>query len=365
MGELFQKSRRSVVKSVHGLFGGKVLEVGETYPVSYYLEDPLIFGAIQNKANWIISSGFDFVSMTDNQKNVAKRALWAMKIGFTHKIYNWTRTNLLWGDVYVEVDAPKQDFYVLDTDTITAEYDMKGKPIRFVQEVNGKRVVLSPDKVLHFTSNVVGSELKGISPLEPIKDVVKYKKTVEEYTQEFFRRNATPRLHIIIEGTSKTQKQIEEVSKELEKLSPHGDVVTTSDITIKPIGSNFVDMQFAKLLEYYQRQALFALNMYPILLGIPEGSNKASAEVQLKAFAYHIRAKQAEVEFFVNTMLFPKLFGENNDVLVKFREVNTDELLKKATVRLYDGRAYSQLVKLGILTPEEAKQKFIEEVEKQ
>ena len=362
--ELLTKSRRSVVKSTYSSLGGVVSETGDKYPLDYYLEDPLVFGAIQNKANWIISAGFDFISLSGNQNEVKSRAMWALQKGFTHKLYNWVRSNLLWADVYVEIDPPRQDFYVLDTDTITAEYDEKGRPIRYIQEANGKRVVLSPEKVIHFTSNVIGSELKGISPLTSIKDVVKYKKTVEEYTQEFFRRNATPRMHIKVAKEGKTDEQLKDLSEELEKLSPHGDIITTDDIEIKPVGSNIVDIQFGNYLEYLQRQETFALNMYPILLGMPEGSNKASSEVQLKAFAYHVKAKQAEVEFFVNTMLFPKLFGDDNDVLIKFREVNTDDLLKKATVKLYLGRAYSQLAKTGVLSPEQAQQMFLEEVDK-
>lgn len=356
------KSRKSVVVGgAYAKYYGDYPPLGVREAVSLFKQDPVIFGAINRLADWISATGYEFYiegGRTSGERKLRKVEEWANRIKFKSKIRNLALTHLLFDDVFVEISPKNKDFYVLDTETVRIVYDEKGRVIKYIQEVDGKKVEIPPSRIAHFKMNTAGSELRGLSPLVPLYRILKDKELTERYTEEFFRKHATPRLIYKMPETW-SDEQMKTFIQLLRTLSPHADIVVPNGVDVEKVGSAISDMQFRQWLEYLREQILIAMGLYPILLGLPEGSNRANSNIQFLAFKLRVRAVQNEIEAFINTELLPKIFPGWN-VKFRFKEIDLDEKARKAEIFFRVSRGIANLVKFGVLTPEEAKKKLEE-----
>ena len=354
----FTKDRTSHVNG----FSGKEIAVGLNYEskeaIDFFKQDPVIFGACSNIANWVSSSEKTFVYKgRSSGKNVLKSVNeWAKDIMFNSKIRNWVLTHSIFDDVFIEVDEDNKDFYILDSETIEIRYDEKGRILSYEQNVNGQVVPLSPDKIIHFKMNSAGSEMLGISSLVPLNNVIKSKEISEEYTNAFFYRHATPRIIYKVPETW-PDEQVTAFTNLIARNNPHGDFAIPKDVDVQVVGSPITDMQFEQWLKYLREQILVAMGLFPILIGLPEGSNKANSGIQFDAFRLRIRAIQNEIEDCINTQLLPRLFKDKN-LEFKFKSISFQEQKQKADIIHTLATSYEKLINCGMLTPEEAKKRY-------
>jgi hypothetical protein len=359
-----RKERRSEVYNAwDGAFGeGIARESREA--INFFKDDPVIFGACQSRANWVSATDlkFEFAGARGTGKTkLAQMNAWAQKIKFRSKLRNIALTHILFDDVFLELDFKLKDFHILDSETVKIKYNRHGVVTHYEQQVNGRRITLPPEKIVHFKMNTAGSEMLGISPMVPLYKVIKSKRITEEYTNMFFRRHATPRLVYTFPEVW-SDKQMKRFLATLKHTTPHADLIVPSGVEVKVVGSVMSDMQFEKWLEYQRNEILIAMGLFPILLGLPEGSNKANSSIQFDAFRLSIRADQNELETVFNTEIFPALHG-TTDVIMKFKGLSLAEYAKKADILRTMSFAFGNLVDKGIYSANDAKIKFDDLVE--
>ena len=239
---------------------------------------------------------------------------------------------------------------------MSIETDQKGEVLYYIQRVNGKQIKIMPENMIHFNMNTLGTEVFGISAIVPLKRVISSKRLTEEYTNRFFIKNATPKvIYNVPDEWNQERKKL--FGKQLAGLKPHSDIIVSDKVEAKVIGSPMTDMLFKEWLTYRREEILVAMGLFPILLGLPEGSNKSNSQVQFASFRLGVKAKQNALVNLINTRLLPALFG-SSDLAYRYTGLSLEEYKLRADITHQLSRAYGNLVKQLILTPEEAKTRF-------
>lgn len=284
--------------------------------IAYAQSDPIISAGVQVTVD-NICTGYSFKAKEDsdeamNQKEEAEKLFYADN--FLEKTKNIAKSLVILANGYQEkriwIDQGKTNFKtdIIDTPSMKLKKNDKGELIGYAQEIEGtEKVQLGVDDVVHYTANVFGSSLEGQSLISAVLYSSALKKFIEKYNGDVFA-NFKPRgIWTFPEemGDEEYDQNVKEIVDN--KTKSH------KDIFLKGEGIKFTsfdaqkDMDFKNALSEARLEIIVGMLVPPIMLGIPEGSNKASADVELQAFDRRISALQKSIQYKVDTEILKPL----------------------------------------------------------
>lgn len=282
-----------------------------------YETDPVIFSAINMIVNKTIGQGYDVDST--NKQGKAKLLNKLKDLGFELLLPNLVRNILIYGDAFLELvyngSDSVEELHVLETREMEIKQNLHGEVTGYTQKHAGKDDVdFLLDEVVHYRNVAVGGRAWGFSTFKTLLTTVATKKFAETQNRTRFQNNS-PRMVWIAKDASDDQiKQLITYLK-LAKGSPHKDIVVEGDIDFRPLNTQSDDN--IPLLEYQRTQILMALQIPPIVMGLPDNSNRSNSEVQVRTFDANVHALQVVVTDATTRFLFKLLGFETSSMSFK------------------------------------------------
>jgi hypothetical protein len=284
--------------------------------IAYAQSDPIISAGVQVTVD-NVCTGYSFKAKEDNDeatRQIEEADRLFYDDNFLEKIKNLTKSIVILADAYQEkriwIDQGKTMFKsdVIDTPSMKIKKNDKGELTGYAQEIDGtEKVKFGIDDVVHYTSNIFGSSLEGQSLISAVLYSSALKKFIEKYNGDVFS-NFKPR------GVWTFPEEMGEEEYDLNvKSIVDNKTKSHKDIFLKGEGIKFTsfdaqkDMDFKNALSEARLEIIVGMLVPPIMLGIPEGSNKASADVELQAFDRRIASLQKAIQYKVDTELLAPL----------------------------------------------------------
>lgn len=282
----------------------------------YFLSDTVIRASIQTDTDNICTD-FCFELEEDSpeaeyQKERAENLFY--KNNFMEQWRNIQMQLGVYDDSYQEVQTflnegeLQFESYVLETTEIQIKNKKEGGIDYYAQYLQGKEVArLEPSEVIHYRFNAFGSRDYGMSLVATVLHSSAVRKFVEKYNASIFQ-NHKPRGVWMFPGDMSKDLYDDNVDLIIDgKTDPNKDLfLRGTSIDYK----NFMDQKDVDFLKGYveaRNEILIGLGVPPIMLSLPEGSNKANSDAQLQAYDRRVLAKQNAFAYKINTELLPKL----------------------------------------------------------
>ncbi len=296
----------------------------------YFMSDPLIRSAIQTDVDNVCTEYyFELDEDTDEAEAQRERA---EKIFYRDNfIEKWRNVQLCLGvydDSYHEIQTYIKDSevvfdsFVLETPSIKIKNKKAGDIDYYTQTLQGKEVAqLKPAIIIHYRFNAFGDRDYGLSLVSTVLYSSAIRKFIEKYNGSIFQ-NHKPRGVWMFPGEMPEDLYNLNVDLIIEgKNDPNKDLfLRGSNIDYK----NFLDQKDVDFMRGYveaRTEILIGLGVPPIMLCIPEGSNKANSQEQVESYDRRVLSKQNAFAYKINTELLPKLGLDK----IKFRAVKSSK----------------------------------------
>jgi len=198
-----------------------------------YRRDGVIFGIVNKFARDVSATQIVIDAKDETVKKELEEWMNRSTISFREVIKNIIVDNLVWGNAFYELktNASLDDIVRLvrkNPKYMDFERDMngnvildeQGKPVKVVEVRSGKKTYYPKYLVAHFALFRLPDEPIGISPLESLYNIIKYKLNVEKASSQGFWRQGFPPI-IATVGTDNqpaTPEMMKDVKKAFEKL---------------------------------------------------------------------------------------------------------------------------------------------------
>ncbi|MBR9707216.1 MAG: phage portal protein [Candidatus Diapherotrites archaeon] len=347
-----------------------------------YKFDATVFGTVNTFVNKTISNGYGVKGKNKQLVEAGRKKL--DDLDFEIILPNVLRNMVVYGDAFMELEYEGETVIALhipETTEMEILSDEHGDVVGYQQRHGGKDPVnFSVDEMIHFSWLDFGSRLFGMTPMETLKGIVITKKYAESFNKTKFQ-NYAPRMAWLAKNAS--NEQVEQLidSLTMAKDNPHKDIVVQGDIEFKPLMETSDDVNFIELQRFLREQILMTLQVPPIMMGLPDNSNRSNSEAQMRAFESNVRSLQRPVEHCVTKNLFP-LLGLKNlvfrfspldkrnekedlEIAAGLKELGVDdqtilEFLKDAGLKLREGVTIKKpepMMGTGILRDEAGRKK--------
>lgn len=291
-------------------------KVNQTILKDYFLSDPLIRSALQTDVD-NVCVGYDFEMLEDTpeaeeQRERAERLFY--RDNFMEKWRNLQLCLGVYDDAYQEIQPflnegeIKFDSYVVDTPSIEIKNKKNGGVDYYSQKLDGKEVAkIKPENMIHYRFNAFGDRDYGLSLVSTVLYSSAIRKFIEKYNASIFQ-NHKPRGVWMFPGDMSEDLYNENVDLIIEgKNDPNKDLfLRGTNIDYK----NFLDQKDVDFMRGYveaRNEILIGLGVPPIMMSLPEGSNKANGDTQLQSYDRRVLAKQNAFAYKINTELLTKL----------------------------------------------------------
>lgn len=249
----------------------------------------------------------------------------------------------IYGDAYLEVVRDKATnlpvaLFNVYCPSMRVRVDEHGAILGYVQKMDwNKDVEFDLDQIIHFRLINPGSEVYGLSPLESLIIAVETDLYAQSYNKDFFKNDATPRLHVDLGNCTLPQlKRMREYWRTVYKGkgNAHKTIVTEGNAKITPIGTPPKDMEFLNQRKFNRDEILAVLGVPPIMVGVVESSNRANSKEQANAFKTE---KIIPLQKMISAKLNKCLISEFTDKYAfKFAELDLRDALDAARIDKID-----------------------------
>lgn len=331
----------------------------------FYYSDHLVYQAINLIADYVLSSGFSFKDPDKPGKET--RAVkfvsdWAKKVDLYGAIHRLVREWLIYGISYIELDVKGRDMkrlVFLHPSTMQIDRDLHGNLTSITQSVSfGKEGLITwkGEKLKNITYsslNEIGVSPYGTGVIEPIRDILQVKRNIETDVGNIVKRYASPIRHIKV-GTDRFPAQptaVTNVQTELKKLTLGEDIVTRHNIEVSVIESELKMDVIGIYREIYDATAA-GLGVPLLLLGKPEGANKASSDTELIGFDRRVSSLQIKVNTLMENFILKRLLELNE---LKEGAVMMTWGVLGVSDPLIQAQSWALLMKYGVISREEVR----------
>lgn len=351
---------------------------GRNQKVSYktlemvYKKESWVRAAIDAIQRTSTSNGFRLVTKDENDQNELtdkeiKRIMDLLRVpnpddSFTDIVSEIAVDLHLYGDAYMEIVKDSKGIpialYNLYAPSIKILVNRHGTVLGYIQNVDntkvrasgGQPIVFDANEIVHFKLPNPGNEVYGLSPLESLFLPIETDLHAQNYNLQFFKNDATPRLHIDLGNCTLPQlKRTKEFLKREYKGQPHKTLITEGGVTVTPIGTKPADMDFLNQRKFSRDEILAVFGVPPMKVGITEDVNRASALEADKSFkSDKIIPLQRMIAKKINLCIV-SLFNEPR-VKFEFVELDLRDAKEQAAIDALD-------IKSGILTVDEVRKK--------
>lgn len=239
---------------------------------------------------------------------------------------------------------PIAGLFVLSSPTIDTANDPKtGRILKYRHRIteNYSRQ-FRPADIFHLFENKRTGMTIGTPPLEAVRDDILTLRSIEQYTEDMIRKNASPFIHVKVgtdnqparllgDGTS----EVDIYSSIIDNMEYTGGVATPHRVEIDYKGSESVALRLETYLEYFKARVLAGLSVSEADLG---GTQEGDGVYE--SLREDVRAYQISIAEYVTNYVFTELLLEspryrnkfyipkNERVLLKFVEADEDRRIK-------------------------------------
>jgi SPP1 gp7 family putative phage head morphogenesis protein len=302
--------------------------------LDYYFSDPMIKRGVSAIVNKMFSDGYRINAKEEGrfENEVTQATEFIEENNFYSKLKNSARVTLITGDSYQEV---ADNVYNLNSNEIEIKLNKEtGEVDAYVQKINGRIVArIDPERVIHYTIEKIGDNIYGTGLVESIMMTTAIKKFAERNLGERFKKEKL-RGFWLFKGLSDTEFDMMTKTIMEAKDNPQVDIYLKGGQNAEVNYSDLIkgdDMQFKEMLLYLRQNQISGLMLHPINMGIPEGSNKASAGEENKDFDEVIASYQTEIENIVTQRLFKDILGLQN-ITFELISVNKRDTLREMDI---------------------------------
>lgn len=325
MGDVELRSSLGIVKNY---FHSKdyVQEPNSNYDLLFdmYQKDAVLTTAIDTTVDVATAKGYSFVGNSDRElKSLTK--LFNDVLDFDNILPNIISQMLIYGDSFLELrrfNNVIKELHSLETTEMFIRYDVHGKILGYVQRPmgnifqNGKKreIPFQSENIIHFALKKIGSGIYSKTPFESIMREYATKKRSISWLSQIFT-NYPPRLMYILKNASKGQVKNFVDNLKIAKNNPHKDMIALGDTEVKQTGFADFNPGLVEVLNYLRSEILMITKVPPIWVGLPDDSNRANSDAQIRSFETRVKSIQAKIESALNKSLLPALGYKN----AKFR----------------------------------------------
>lgn len=195
--------------------------------------------------------------------------------------------NAFWELVRDEFGVPVE-IYPLRPTRISIVPDPKNYIRNYTFEVNGKKIPLSVDDVMHFRYPDPNNDYWGISPLSAASNSLKQEENAIEYNKRFFSNSARPDVVFHVEG-GMNKKNFLRMKAMIKKMfggvhKAHSAAIIEGGTKVEKLGFAPKDLEFLNLRKFDRDEILSVFGVPPAMVGVFEQAIRANARVQIQTF---------------------------------------------------------------------------------
>ena len=322
--------------------------------------------AIDTIAAYAVGGGYN-INGDISDKVKGDVITWLNEQGFTRIILNVVKSMLIYGDAYILISDKQNgqgyELQVLDPNKTYININLYGEVIDYVFSPlgaiwqpgnnNSEFIHLPPDRVLHFSyGNVISKSPYGSSLLRSVKELLDTKINLEKIASTMAWRMTHPLIHAKV-GDEQNPPTLSDIlniegllkNRVREDGTIANNITTSYTVDIKSIPSNPDLNGLTTVLNHIQEQVDKALKVPKILMGQPEGSNRATSYNQLKGFIIFLEHIRNIIKDEINAKLIPLIAP---GAIIEFNEVLKEDTFAWADVAV-------KLYHEGIITVDEAR----------
>ena len=283
--------------------------------LSLFSKDPVVNTALTTRADGILASGYT-IEGSKTAKKEAEKTL--EKLGFGYSFLRQAVLNgLLYRHAFLEVEKTRKKtpvgLHILETTQMEIKHNQHGEIDYYLQRANsGDPIQFSTEEVSYLALDKVSTKVWGEIPLRTLYRTVATKNLFEEFIKMLAETNS---FRQVIE----TRMNDEDIGSFLayyrdassDPFMPLVIKKAASDdseyMSFKTLRDPDDLKKFIETLEYLRTQMLMVLKVPPILVGLPDNSNRSNSDAQIRAMNIANESDRKQWESFFNDDLFPKL----------------------------------------------------------
>lgn len=312
-----ERASDSIVKDSYfsffrGVTHGNPAPTGLSVLLDLYEKDPIVNTAINVRVNAILASGHTF----EGSKTAVRQAEDKLrKAGFTYAFLDQlVKNGLLYNHVFIEIAEDGKELYLLEPSEMEIEHDKHGDISGYRQRsVTGEIVTWTPEQIVYIPFNKVTNRVWGSVNLKSLFRTATTKNLIEEFINSLAVTNAWRQVFTTKTMQSESIGEFMAYLREVQADPTMPFVLKKGALADKDDGVFSVlrdpsDLkEFLGLLEYLTSQMLMELRTPPILVGLPDNSNRSNSDSQFKAFNVDNEAFRRLLADAFNLDLFKKM----------------------------------------------------------
>jgi len=260
-----------------------------------YQEDPVVQAALTTRADAILASGFT-IEGKPNPKKAAEELLKSVGLDYD-LLWKICMNGLLYQNVFLEIERKNNGqpaaLHVLEAPYMEIQYDEHGEILGYIENgENGKQVFFPVDDIVYMKFNSVSSAVWGEVGIKSLFRTLTTKNQIEKFLNSLAVTNAWRQVmktrmgddnieEFLAYSASQSQDPTEPLVLQVQGQGSD-DVDKDTRFSILRDPSDLKD--FLGMLDYLRTQTLMLLKVPPIMIGLPDSSNRSNSDMQFKAF---------------------------------------------------------------------------------
>jgi hypothetical protein len=323
--EMFSKRDRSIKEleslEVRYLQGGPVREAVDSYPL------------------WVLSNGY---YLDGKEESLIKDMETELEyLDLDGSIWQGVVDSIVFGDAFQELvsgSGAMEDSVVAVLPRPAKMFDIDddehGLPTGYKQYLDAKgekSIPLTLEQILHVSLFHVGGSKYGVSLVQSAKDDIDRDVQMIDSLVGSIERHGHPRYHAKVgqAGEDVPQTVLDGVADQLHNLKSSTELATCQDVNIVSLDASGVGNTKIYSDLTLGRMAC-GLGVPLDVLGMTEGSNRATATVRQQCFEMKIGTIQKRLERIYNPMLIDRLSGKPGAIKLKFNDISPEDELREA-----------------------------------
>lgn len=312
-------------------------------------QHPIVRAAIDKKATYAISGGFQFIA-EDPKEKVSDEKNNRLKLFFRR-----SSAKQLLRQTYKDLDIYGESFWLIQRSASKQRTPIKAVRLnpRFTNPRVDKQgniiawrygpllpkedpIEYPADVVLHFRIEDPEDDTKGVSPLHSLQKTVATDIEAMDYTFAFYENSAQTGVIFVVKHSDGDEAKRNREWLEQNYVgtrNAHRPILLEGDVDIKQSVQTALDMQYMEGRVHNRREICAVLEVDETRLGIFERSVRAASGSSDETFyAEVIFPRQQTVEDEINDNLIWKIFGWD-DVLFQHREGDQRRKAQQAEIQ--------------------------------
>lgn len=277
-----------------------------------FINDPLVSSACDITVDAMMANRYTFRGESESLVKSTTETF-ENDYDFDQVLPNLVYQMLIYGDAYLELvyqGGSVTEFHPLESSQMEMRFNKHGEVLGYQQKKDEQKRNFTTDQVIHFSLRNIGSSKYSTVPFEPISTDYTTKVYAKNYIKTIFE-NFPPRMAYFLETTNTDQIRQFLENLRVSKQNPHMDFVASGGkVQAQNIGAFEFSKGMVDLLNYLRQEILMTFRVPPIMLGIPDNSNRSNSDAQvgsLSSFQLRINSLQNHIASQINRELLPKL----------------------------------------------------------